>query len=116
MNDEDKYRLDDFELYQLARQFRQHVYQLIKQLPLQERYCLDQQMRKAIVSVTNNIAEGHGRWQYKENMRFCRIASFLVPRSGEGQPRKSLTTSTSLLMRAMVREKTTNNSREKATI
>ena len=61
-------------LYQLARQFRQHVYQLIKQLPPQERYCLDQQMRKAIVSVTNNIAEGHGRWQYKENMRFCRIA------------------------------------------
>ena len=31
-------------------------------------------MRKAIVSVTHNIAEGHGRWQYKENMRFCRIA------------------------------------------
>ena len=58
MNDEDKYRLDDFELYNKARQFRQHVYQLIKQLPPQERYCLDQQMRKAIVSVTNNIAEG----------------------------------------------------------
>ena len=56
MNDEDKYRLDDFELYNKARQFRQHVYQLIKQLPPQERYCLDQQMRKAIVSVTNNIA------------------------------------------------------------
>ncbi len=31
-------------------------------------------MRKAIISVTNNIAEGHGRWYYQENMRFCRIA------------------------------------------
>ncbi len=56
-------RLDNFGLYQKARKFRQNVYKLIKQLPLEERYCLDQQMRRAIVSVTNNIAEGHGRWQ-----------------------------------------------------
>ncbi|MBU0700055.1 four helix bundle protein [bacterium] len=71
---DDKYRLDDFELYQLSRKFRQNVYRLIKQLPSEERYCLDPQMRRAIVSVTNNIAEGHGRWHYQENMRFCRIA------------------------------------------
>ena len=31
-------------------------------------------MRKAIVSVTNNIAEGHGRWHYQENIQFCRIS------------------------------------------
>ncbi|MEW6620690.1 MAG: four helix bundle protein [bacterium] len=73
MND-DKYRLDDFELYQLALKFRQNVYKLIKQLPSEERYCLDPQMRKAIISVTNNIVEGHGRWHYQENIRFCRIA------------------------------------------
>ena len=69
-----KYRLDDFELYNLARAFRKKVYKLIKQLPSEERYCLDPQMRKAIVSVTNNIAEGHGRWHYKENIQFCRIS------------------------------------------
>jgi four helix bundle protein len=73
MND-DRYRLDDFRLYQLARQFRRNVYKLIKQLPQSERFCLEQQMRKAIVSVTNNIAEGHGRWYYQENIRFLRIA------------------------------------------
>lgn len=72
--DNDKYKLDDLKLYKLARQFRRNVYKLIKQLPVEERYCLDPQMRKAIVSVTNNIAEGHGRWHFKENMRFCRIA------------------------------------------
>ncbi|MEW6608986.1 MAG: four helix bundle protein, partial [bacterium] len=43
---DDKYRLDDFELYQLALKFRQNVYKLIKQLPSEERYCLDPQMRK----------------------------------------------------------------------
>jgi four helix bundle protein len=47
---------------------------LIKQIPNTERFCLDQQMRRAAVSITNNIAEGHGRWHYLENLRFCRIA------------------------------------------
>ena len=69
-----RYRLDDFELYKLAREFRKKVYKLIKQLPSEERYCLDPQMRRAIVSVTNNIAEGHGRWHYLENIQFCRIS------------------------------------------
>ena len=71
---ENSYRLDDFGLYNLARKFRKNVYKLIKQLLPEERYCLDLQMRKAIVSVMNNIAEGHGRWYYQENIRFCRIA------------------------------------------
>lgn len=31
-------------------------------------------MRDAIISVTNNIAEAHGRWYYKESIQFCRIA------------------------------------------
>lgn len=74
MVDDKKYRLGDFELYNLAREFRKKVYKLIKQLPPEERYCLEPQMRGAIVSVTNNIAEGHGRWHYQENIQFCRIS------------------------------------------
>jgi four helix bundle protein len=31
-------------------------------------------MRRAALSITNNIAEGHGRWHCQENMRYCRIA------------------------------------------
>ncbi len=69
-----KFRLDDFELYNRARSFRKRVYQLLKTLPAEEKYCLEKQMRRAAVSVTNNIAEGHGRWHYQENMQFCRIS------------------------------------------
>jgi four helix bundle protein len=63
---------EDLELYKKAREFRKKIYLLIKKLPLDEKYNLDPQMRKAIVSITNNIAEGHGRYHYQENIQFCR--------------------------------------------
>jgi four helix bundle protein len=72
--EESKYCLDDFELYRSARQFRRNTYSLIRMLPLEEKYVLIPQMRRAAVSVTNNIAEGHGRWHYQENVQFCRIS------------------------------------------
>ena len=66
-----KFGLDDFELYKAARRFRVKSYQLIRQLPNEEKYCLGTQMRRAAVSVSNNVAEGHGRWHYQDNIRFC---------------------------------------------
>ena len=69
-----RYKLDDFELYQIARAFRRSLSRLIEQLPASERNCLGPQMRRAAISITNNIAEGHGRWHYQENIQFCRIA------------------------------------------
>lgn len=71
---ESNFDLDDFELYKLARCFRKNTYLVINKLPAEEKYCLGSQMRRAAVSVTNNIAEGHSRWYYQENIRFCRIA------------------------------------------
>jgi four helix bundle protein len=69
-----RFKLDDFELYRVAREFRKRIYRLIKQLPAEEKYALASQARRAALSVTNNIAEGHGRWHYQENIRYCRIA------------------------------------------
>ena len=69
-----RFRLDDFELYRVARAFRKRVYRLIKMLPPEEKYALASQMRRAAVSVTNNIAEGHGRWHYQENIQYCRTS------------------------------------------
>jgi four helix bundle protein len=72
--EEGRFRLDDFELYKIAREFRKRAYRLLKQLPNEEKYALSIQMRRAAISVTNNIAEGHGRWYYQENIRFCEIS------------------------------------------
>ncbi len=72
--EEGRFKLDEFELYNIARGFRKRVYCLVRELPPEEKYALANQMRRAAVSVTNNIAEGHGRWHYQENIQFCRIA------------------------------------------
>ena len=65
---------EDLEVYKAAREFRKKVYQLTKKLPEDEKYNLAGQMRRAALSLTNNIAEGHGRYFYQENIQFCRIS------------------------------------------
>ena len=63
---------EDLEVYKKAREFRIELYKLIKGLPDEERNNLKNQIRRAATSITNNIAEGHGRFHYQENIQFCR--------------------------------------------
>ena len=65
---------EDLECYQLALQVLREVYRIVKRLPLEEKYNLAHQMRKAAVSVVLNIAEGYGRYHYLDNLRFYYIA------------------------------------------
>lgn len=50
------------------------VYDLVKTFPPEERYALGDQMRRAVVSIPSNIAEGFGRETNKERLRFLSIA------------------------------------------
>lgn len=63
---------EELEVYRLAREFRKKIYALVNKLPRKEEYNLGAQMRRASTSLTNNIAEGHGRFHYQENIQFCR--------------------------------------------
>ena len=65
---------EELEVYKAAREFRKSIYKLIKRLPPEEKYNLASQMRRAALSLTNNMAEGHGRFFYQENIQFCRIS------------------------------------------
>ena len=65
---------EDLEVYKAAREFRKKIYKLVKELPPEEKYNLGDQMRRASLSLTNNMAEGHGRYHFQENIQFCRIS------------------------------------------
>src|ERR1700716_138323 len=61
---------EDLEVYQVAREFRKAMYRVAKQFPDTEKFGLASQVRHAAVSLTNNIAEGHGRFHFLEQIKF----------------------------------------------
>src|SRR5437870_8448430 len=61
---------EDLEVYKSAREFRKVMYGVTRRLPDFEKYDLVSQIRRAAVSLTNNIAEGHGRFHYPDQIRF----------------------------------------------
>jgi four helix bundle protein len=61
---------EDLDVYQVAREFRKAMYRVAKRLPEEEKFGLVSQIRRAAVSLTNNIAEGHGRFHFLEQIKF----------------------------------------------
>lgn len=61
---------EDLEVYKKAREFRKDMYGVGKRLPQFEKYELGSQIRRASLSLTNNIAEGHGRYHYLDQIKF----------------------------------------------
>ena len=64
----------DLEAWQLARELRKRVYEISQKFPTQERAVLTNEIRRAALSVTANIAEGFGRYSFQENLQYCRQA------------------------------------------
>ncbi len=58
----------------MAHEIRKDVYTITKKLPKEEDYNLKSQSRRSSCSIAANIAEGHGRFHYQENIQFCRQA------------------------------------------
>src|SRR2546430_16523239 len=70
-NEKKRYQtFEALEVYQVAREFRKARYRAAKQLPDEEKFGLCSQTRRAAVSLTNNIAEGHGRFYFLEQIKF----------------------------------------------
>lgn len=61
---------EGLEVYQVAREFRKAMYGVTRRLPAHEKFELASQIRRAAVSVTNNIAEGHGRYHFLDQNKF----------------------------------------------
>lgn len=58
-----------------AQDFALNIYsQVLPLLPAEEKWNLNQQLRRSSLSISANIAEGYGRFYYQDNVRFCYIA------------------------------------------
>ena len=64
----------DLKAWQRAMDLIVPIYELAKRLPVDERFGLAEQMRRAAISVPANIAEGQARWHPKDFLRHLFIA------------------------------------------
>ena len=68
------YSFEKLKVWQEAKKLVVDVYQLLDNFPKFEKYALCDQIRRAIVSVPSNIAEGSGRRSLKEQIHFLEIS------------------------------------------
>lgn len=61
---------EDLEVWQLAIDLAVKVYKLISYFPKEEKYGIVDQLRRAVTSISANIAEGFGRYHYKDSVKF----------------------------------------------
>lgn len=64
----------DLRVYKESKELVKSVYRLLEKFPKYETYALGDQLRRAVVSVPSNIAEGSGRFSIKEKIHFIEIA------------------------------------------
>jgi four helix bundle protein len=65
---------EDLEVWKECRELRLRLSEIVKTFPNDEKYRLTDQLIRASRSVTANIAEGHGRFHFQENIQYCRHA------------------------------------------
>jgi four helix bundle protein len=68
------YNLDDLEVYQLAESFSDEIWFIVHEWDYFAKDTVGKQMVCSADSISANIAEGYGRYHYKENRNFCYLA------------------------------------------
>lgn len=70
----DTFSFLDLRVYKEAKLLVAEVYILLNKFPKCETYALGDQLRRAVISIPSNIAEGSGRASNKEKIHFLEIA------------------------------------------
>jgi four helix bundle protein len=68
------FQFEKLDVWQFARSFAGEVYDAVESFPRKEQFALAQQMRRAAVSISANIAEGRSRSSAKEFSRYVEMA------------------------------------------
>jgi four helix bundle protein len=69
------FNFEKLDVWQQAIQFADLVYELTRSFPNDERFGLTNQMRRAAISVSSNLAEGSSRGSRPDFSRFVEIAT-----------------------------------------
>ena len=64
----------DLDAYKAGKVLIKDIYRLLKKFPKEEQYAMCDQLRRAAISITSNIAEGSGRNSYKEKVHFLEFS------------------------------------------
>jgi len=70
----DSFSFFDLRVYKESKELVKSVYRMLEKFPKYETYALGDQLRRSVTSVPSNIAEGSGRFSYKEKVHFIEIA------------------------------------------
>jgi four helix bundle protein len=65
---------EDLDCWKMCTELRNDISSILKTFPSYERFALTEDLRRASRSVTHNIAEGYGRFHFKENIQSCRMS------------------------------------------
>ncbi len=68
------FQFKKLDTWQYARRFAGEVYGVVDSFPRNEQFALAQQLRRAVVSISANIAEGSSRSSQKEFSRYVEMA------------------------------------------
>lgn len=64
----------DLDAWKLGHELVLYIYMTSKKFPVEEKFGLSNQIRRATVSITSNIAEGFSRKSSKEKIQFYRMS------------------------------------------
>ncbi len=68
------YSFKDLEVWKRSRILVKSVYQVTAKFPKEELFSLTSQMRRSVISIPSNIAEGHSRHSTRDYINFISIA------------------------------------------
>jgi four helix bundle protein len=74
MCEKELFQFERLVAWEKAKDLALYVYRLVAKFPQHEQYSLSSQIRRAVISVPSNIAEGSGRTSLKEKIHFLEIA------------------------------------------
>lgn len=69
-----QFSFEKLRVWQNARELVVHIYKITASFPKEERYCLVDQIRRAIISAASNIAEGSSRISSKDQAHYTNLA------------------------------------------